>query len=621
MKKSLLTLLCFLSLGLFAANAETLTITMSEICTNATAAPEIKDDASGITIEWGKSTGGKTAPTYYSSGDCVRMYANTFMKITAPESVTLDKITYTWVKKGKNWSSLTITDNTLSIANNIATLSCSTTDNGVRSITIEYTNGGGQITDNKPIITITGSEGNGGYEIGATATITANDGYTIWYTTDASDPSTSETSIMSDGNIVENITLALGKNTIKAITLDAELNESEVTTKEVTIVKKAHGLDWSTLNCDVNFGDENPELPTLINPNNLPVTYSSSNPDVATVDNDGNVEIVGAGKTQIRATFTETTDGEYADYAGGYKYYTLTVVEPADATYDFSPAAIDNIGAYGMTVYTDGTQYENDAANPVSSITNGNVTLDFTGQYRIWGSAKGVELRIQENATMEFTAALGYKITRIVFTSGAIGSKWNTKLNKADKDNINKDWKPTESVKSVKFIQGGQSQIGTISVYLESFLEVAVEVTDHEGNVMEGNGSFSLADKEWVNVKIACSDPNAKVYHYHAESAVETQANAPARIRKNYVEHPAEGVKISKAGTFSYYVEDAEGNELIAPASITFEGSTTGVADITVDDVNAQVEYYNLQGVRVENPANGLYIRRQGSKASKVYVK
>jgi len=42
-----------------------------------------------------------------------------------------------------------------------------------------------------------------------------------------------------------------------------------------------------------------------------------------------------------------------------------------------------------------------------------------------------------------------------------------------------------------------------------------------------------------------------------------------------------------------------------------------GVNDITVDN-NAPVEYFNLQGVRVANPENGLFIRRQGSKVAKV---
>lgn len=51
-----------------------------------------------------------------------------------------------------------------------------------------------------------------------------------------------------------------------------------------------------------------------------------------------------------------------------------------------------------------------------------------------------------------------------------------------------------------------------------------------------------------------------------------------------------------------------------------YDPSTTGIDDVTVDE-NAPVEYYNLQGVRVENPANGLYIRRQGNKATKVLVK
>ncbi len=47
----------------------------------------------------------------------------------------------------------------------------------------------------------------------------------------------------------------------------------------------------------------------------------------------------------------------------------------------------------------------------------------------------------------------------------------------------------------------------------------------------------------------------------------------------------------------------------------------TGVNDIVVEDANAPVEYYNLQGVRVANPENGLYIRRQGNTATKVFIR
>lgn len=46
----------------------------------------------------------------------------------------------------------------------------------------------------------------------------------------------------------------------------------------------------------------------------------------------------------------------------------------------------------------------------------------------------------------------------------------------------------------------------------------------------------------------------------------------------------------------------------------------SGIESVEVDG-DADVEYFNLQGVRVENPQSGLFIRRQGNKAAKVYVK
>lgn len=47
-----------------------------------------------------------------------------------------------------------------------------------------------------------------------------------------------------------------------------------------------------------------------------------------------------------------------------------------------------------------------------------------------------------------------------------------------------------------------------------------------------------------------------------------------------------------------------------------------GVEGVQIDEnENAPVEYYNLQGVRVTEPANGLYIVRQGSKVSKQIIK
>lgn len=53
--------------------------------------------------------------------------------------------------------------------------------------------------------------------------------------------------------------------------------------------------------------------------------------------------------------------------------------------------------------------------------------------------------------------------------------------------------------------------------------------------------------------------------------------------------------------------------------TVTYEANKSGIKAISVDE-NAPVEYYNLQGVKVANPQNGLYIRVQGNKAVKVIL-
>lgn len=46
--------------------------------------------------------------------------------------------------------------------------------------------------------------------------------------------------------------------------------------------------------------------------------------------------------------------------------------------------------------------------------------------------------------------------------------------------------------------------------------------------------------------------------------------------------------------------------------------NSTGATDLIIDNNDCTVEYYNLQGVRVSNPENGIFIRRQGNKTIKV---
>lgn len=49
--------------------------------------------------------------------------------------------------------------------------------------------------------------------------------------------------------------------------------------------------------------------------------------------------------------------------------------------------------------------------------------------------------------------------------------------------------------------------------------------------------------------------------------------------------------------------------------------TTVGIDNVNVEDGDAPVEYFNLQGIRVAEPKAGIYIRRQGNNATKVYIR
>ncbi len=55
--------------------------------------------------------------------------------------------------------------------------------------------------------------------------------------------------------------------------------------------------------------------------------------------------------------------------------------------------------------------------------------------------------------------------------------------------------------------------------------------------------------------------------------------------------------------------------------TITFNTKDDDSVDAIASEENAPAEYYNMQGVRVANPDNGIYIVRRGSKVSKTVIR
>lgn len=85
---------------------------------------------------------------------------------------------------------------------------------------------------------------------------------------------------------------------------------------------------------------------------------------------------------------------------------------------------------------------------------------------------------------------------------------------------------------------------------------------------------------------------------------------------------------VGKSGTYTNIApantdaDNFDPDTFVYPTLYVLDEGQSGVAEIVIDE-NAPVEYFNIQGVKVdvENAAPGLYIRRQGNVATKVIVK
>lgn len=129
---------------------------------------------------------------------------------------------------------------------------------------------------------------------------------------------------------------------------------------------------------------------------------------------------------------------------------------------------------------------------------------------------------------------------------------------------------------------------------------VGVFLRQYDATTLEGN-----LDEGQNNVVTQGGVPSCQSIAYDPESA-----SAYFTVRGNKAFKPMNADETAAPTSWGI---------LATRFKLPAEMKTTGIDAITgIADEDAPVEYYNLQGMRVENPANGIFIRRQGSKVSKI---
>lgn len=186
-----------------------------------------------------------------------------------------------------------------------------------------------------------------------------------------------------------------------------------------------------------------------------------------------------------------------------------------------------------------------------------------------------------------------------------------------------------------------------------SALDPSYDMSKAEDDGATGNKFYAVSDVWFTNgdlrVKgsISSTNTDARLYYQSAKDATQFRIYKGATLTVESTDKGISEVVITfnngnnsakqfdpaltatdDSNVYTYAVSPVAktvtftvgGSVQINKIGVVFDGGA-GVEGVVAEDADAEVEYFNLQGVKVVNPENGLYIRRQGGKVEKVVVR
>lgn len=452
--------------------------------------------------------------------------------------------------------------------------------------------------------------------------------------------------------------------TSKAFVFSTVVIEGEVTASGEVDNRQPAPIAWPQDSYSANIGEAF-DSPVLANAEGLAVTYESSNAGIATVSEDGVVTLAGEeGTAKITARYA----GDADKYKPTNVSYEINVVRPSQIFIVDPILKVTNAGAVdaGTTILSDeNITVVSELVTKGVAVNSTNICgVDFSNYVQVRAKLENGALVLDrtENSYMKITPNVNMEVAiygRIqnnsakvdnvnqpVFTklkncvmygedmsemssNGFYFGSWVSQDIKNGSEVVGKNPYAFILVAQTYSLEAGKTyylsaasfgfQLYGIGYTAEAPAEVAAPAHDQEGETVKVEGSrevvFTPAAESHVIYTCfeAAAAPEAAV-------AVQAAAETVEHEGKTYTLAADNKVTVNKSGTLYYFAMDPA-TEVKSPVnSIAFD-VTTGIADIDVDSENAPVEYFNMQGIRVANPQNGLYIRRQGNKVEKVYVK
>ncbi len=531
-----------------------------------------------------------------------------YSQSSAPETWTADgvvwNLTYGWVDASNQYFTAGKTG-----------LAFGSSKNGIKTITLNTGSIGGDVTE----VTINGVKSGSGGTVSAVVSVGGN-----LFVAEKSETDTTAADLTFKGNAKGEIEIVLtqtvpGKQLVfTGLKVVYNKGGSDKETPRLTFAE-------SSLSLEVGASKTAPALTASVE--GLSISYKSGDEAIATCDAaTGIVTAVGEGTTTITATSAETEQ---------YNSASVSFIVTVTPKLELFSRATSVVSGHKYVFVADG------------KVTTGAVMVQGVPTYEVPASKPYGYLQVTDVVVTDNTIHVpekyaltvtavdgGYSIQNYIgayyYQQGGIFNtiSLSTEVNNQSVWNIEPQEDGTMKIVGTDnhYLQL-DSSYGTYGAYVDAkgFLPVLYQLGEIE--VAPAMPDFESDEHDVLIISAVGTTIYYRLSDTTSAASVKgvVDLEADGWIKNPDTANPHE-LMLSKddlkGKTIEYMAISASGLQSDKGMfAVADDGVVTGIEGIEAEAAEAEVEWFNLQGVRVANPESGLYIRRQGNKVEKVIVK
>ena len=462
-----------------------------------------------------------------------------------------------------------------------------------------------------PVITPNGGELKYGNNTVSIACDT--DGATIYYTIDGTEPTTSSTKYTSAFTLSSNAT-------VKAIAVKSGWNNSDVASASFTYTVETVATPTITPNGgELKYGNNTVTIACATADATIYYTTNGATPTTSSTKYTGAFTLTSNATVKAIAVKTGWNNSSVASASFTYTVETVAtpVIAPNGGEIEAGTTISISCATSGATIY-----YSTNGAEP---------TTVYSAPFALNEAATVKAVAKKTGWNNSATAQASFTIKQEVVEPEEpeieepeepefVGKTWTVNL-KSGKVDDNNGYIATFSA-SVAVTLPEDVTAYVVTRTLLSY----IYTSEVSGKTIPANTGVILFSENGGNITITEAAADATVAKISTNKLIATGDNSvKTSSNKCFVLQEKSGsmtfVKVSKNTTVAANTAYLEGSSWYSSMKLSVDNENPEVSGVEgVEAENAEVEYYNLQGVKVENPEKGIFIKKQGNKTTKVIL-